>query len=206
MTKVSASTLARQAAKTTNKAEAKRLRAKAAKLRREERKAKKPRPAEKIMCGLKQAVQHAENRIGAELNQAIYGDGRTAASVDHAPLVSKPWYENEDTIADLMKMAKKPDEFRRRLESVTSAARTEARAVAQKEGMEAVSENSKAWQISIVSAFLAKCETLEQVHRGMPKTAVIDGLTLARIVDALRDAGYTSEGKTGRPQWRAVGR
>jgi hypothetical protein len=122
-----------------------------------------------------------------------------------APLVSKPWYETEERVAELMVAAKKPELFKHILSTRFSAARTEARAVAQKEGMEAVSQNTKGWGIAIVSAFVAKCETMEKLNKGMPRTAIVDGLTLARIVDALRDAGYTADGKTGRPQWRAVG-
>ena len=148
-------------------------------------------------------------KILAELNQIPngYADyNALAASVDAQPPVQEPWYMSDEKISALMKSAKNAEDFKLRLGGMLAAARHEAVGKSTDERHEQVKTNDKAWGIAIVCALIAKCETLEKVHRSIPKTVIVDGLTLARVVDALRDAGYTSEGKTGPMQWRQAKR
>lgn len=53
-------------------------------------------------------------------------------------------------------------------------------------------------RINVVSAFMARLEGVQKLNNGpLPPTVFVDGFTLARVYDALRDAGYTTEGKGG---------
>lgn len=243
-TTVSASTLARQAAKTKNPKEAKRLRAAAAKLRREAReatsyevskqaelsklvragrrsrkKAAKPRPAAKIEAGLKQALELAKNqtrremldnvskKTASELNQALYGDNaQRAASPDSMPLslTGIPWYQREEEVIKLMKAAKKPEEFKRELSNMIHASRYDGRLKVLGEQADAMSESNKRWAISIVAGFIARMNAEAKANGGpLPRSIIVDGATMARVVDALEKAGYTPDGVTGLR--RAVG-
>jgi hypothetical protein len=197
----SASTLSRRARAEKNPTKAKKLRAKAAALRR------KARMEHAIKTGQHSGIVVGLNPIHMERDEAANdSNAARAASVDHLPLVRKPWYETEEQIAELLGKAKKPEEFKRELANMLASSRFDGRTKALQERDGEAAEINKTWRINIVAAFIAKAEAMEKMHRGLPRTIVVDGMTAARIVDALRDAGYTAEGFSGRPQWRAVSR
>ena len=56
----------------------------------------------------------------------------------------------------------------------------------------------EAQQINVVCAFLAEMNAIATLNTGpLPRAVMIAGYTLARVVDALRQAGYTEDGKEG---------
>jgi hypothetical protein len=190
--KVSASTLARRAAKTKNKAEAKRLREQAAQLRRDEREAKR-----------------FQSSTVSQLNQGIGNNAQRAASFDISPDVMSlanalPWYQREEEIAKLMKAAKKPEEFKTELSNMVHASRYDGRLKALQEHDGRVEEINKQWAINFVSGFIARMNAEAKANGGpLPRSVVVDGATMARVIDALGKAGYTADGVTGLR--RAVG-
>lgn len=198
-TTVSASTLARRAAKTKNPTEAKRLRAQAAKLRRD---ARKPSPAAKIEAGLKQALELAKNQTRREMLDTA----QRAASPDSMPLSlgDIPWYQREEEIIKLMKAAKKPEEFKSELSNMIHASRYDGRLKVLGEQADAMSESNKRWAINIVAGFIARMNAEAKANGGpLPRSIIVDGATMSRVVDALEKAGYTPDGVTGLR--RAVG-
>jgi len=200
MTTVSASTLARRAAKTKNKAEAKRLRAESARLRREERGAKKPRPA------AKQPIEDFEKALAAEINQAMFGDN--AASVDSMPLMPGAEQPGRGEIVggylahkanELAKIARKKggvDAIQAQLRMLEAEARHQAACDANARVQKVAQEANERWRENIVTGFMARMAGLERMHRnGLPDAIVVDGVTLARVCDALAAAGYSATGK-----------
>lgn len=54
----------------------------------------------------------------------------------------------------------------------------------------------EAHAINVVSAFMARVDAAQKLNKGpLPAHVVLDGYTVARVYDALRDAGYTTEGR-----------
>lgn len=52
--------------------------------------------------------------------------------------------------------------------------------------------------INVVSAFIAEMNGIAAMNRGpLPPVIMVSGYTLARVLDALRRAGYTENGKEG---------
>lgn len=49
----------------------------------------------------------------------------------------------------------------------------------------------------IISAFMARVELTELSSNGIPPAIVVSGLEVAKVVDALRSAGYSSQGRHG---------
>lgn len=188
MTKVSASTLARRAAKTKNPKEAKRLRAMAAKLRRD---ARKPRPAEKIVKGLNQALEMAR----AGINQDLYGDKARAASPDswsltpgHGEIVGGKLARKADEITKLARGKHGADAVQKEL--------SELERRAQSNGfLDGVTAEHKAWRNALVSSFVAAADAMEKANGGrLPPVVSVPGLTLSCLLSALSDAGFTEHG------------
>lgn len=222
MTKVSASTLARRASKTKNPVLAKRLRAQAAKLRRDERANKELHEAmrgvmpaalkpgrNKIIKGLQQAVETVkgfshQNGGWVPMPDEAANDSARAASVDSMPLTEQPGKGEvvggylAALAGQIAKLARKKggiDEIQGRLMVLEAQTRHDAKVDANERVQKAAQQANEQWRENIVTGFLARCAALEQMHRGLPDTVVVDGMTLARVIDALHGAGYTARGK-----------
>ena len=221
----SSSTLARRARAEKDPRKAAMLRKRAAKLRREERSAAKmtglgaaeiKRIVDKTQPGksrmLADQMEHAIKTgkhsgivvgLDPKLMQ-IGGNAERAASVDSMPLVRKPWYEEEAEIARLAALAKKPDAFKAQFLGMIASSRFDGRTKALVERDGEAAESNKRWAINFVSGFLARMNAEAKANGGpLPRAVVVDGVTMARVVDALEKAGYTPDGVTGLR--RAVG-
>jgi hypothetical protein len=201
----SASTLIRHANRTKNPALAKRLRAQAAKLRREAREAKKPGPNKGLLKDgasdpnvkmpppnkLNHAQQSAANALGQQRFAPIAEQGWAPMPPD--PIVSKDAAEN------LMKVARhkntSPEAFQSELLRIAANAKYEAKKEAQDEHRKAIIRNNEQHHINAVCAFIAELEGLSRENGGpMPQAVVLSGYTVARVIDALKKAGYSAEG------------
>jgi hypothetical protein len=216
----SASTLARKAAKSKNPAVAKRLRSQAARLRREARaKSKKVVRTRRVEPYTSMRETFEARARSAEtakaLNDAIYGDGRTELS--RSP-VSDPATDGEarwqvvpsiiqgyevDRLRTLARIKRKADdETTDPFEIGLRAKLVDAKVAGKKEAEQAntalLKQVHEVNRINVVSAFIAELEGVAAANGGtIPKTLVVSGYTLARVLDALRDAGHTTEGKEG---------
>lgn len=189
----SPSTLIRKAAKTKNKVLARKLRAEAAQLRRDIRAAHRPawvparippRPPiqnsiERTIDGIAEAAQRG----------AIAGAGQDTAE---QPLIS------ESEIQHLHKLAhprKNLQEFETALRAQIIDAKTRGRRSADDETARRLQSIYEINRINVVSALLCEVAHVERHGKPLPKTWILSGYTLARVVEALREAGYTEEGK-----------
>lgn len=200
----SPSTLIRQAKRTKNKAEAKRLREQAATLRRNGRAAKKlTDTAGKVNVAVKNTRWQPMPGFRASIKK-ISPDGgtitiETGPGVNQAMQVRNRLDEAVDEIFKVTRDKKLKDSampviaVRRRLVE----AKAEGREEAQKEARHRADMAREMTKIAVVSGFIATADQLAKLNGGpMPQTAVISGYTLARVIDALRDAGWSENGKT----------
>lgn len=127
-----------------------------------------------------------------------------AASPDSMSLIPKKWWESEEQIARL-KSVKHIEEFKTQLLGMISAARNDMLMKAEDNRIDAIKASNEAWKINFVSGFMARMNAEAKANGGpLPRAVVVDGVTMARVVDALEKAGYTADGVTGLR--RAVGR
>lgn len=187
----SPSTLIRQAKEADKKGHrfiAKRLRAKAAALRRDYRIAKKNTAAitaearrkkqNKIITGLQQAVQHA---------------------IASAPLMepdqeAKSWLE---VAVDRVLGEKATEEQRIGMRRELVEARKMGVATTDEAYQGQLRAVTEANRIKMVSGLIAIAEHAEKLNGGLPHTMVVSGYTLAKVIDALKLAGYTRDGLNG---------
>jgi hypothetical protein len=128
-----------------------------------------------------------------------------AASVGSMPLTQVvPWYQREQEVAKLMRAAKNPEEFKSELSNMIHASRYDGRLKALAEHDGKLAEANKQWAINFVSGFIARMNAEAKANGGpLPRAVVVDGVTMARVIDALERSGYTADGVTGLR--RAVG-
>jgi hypothetical protein len=190
----SPSTLIRQAAKAKSPRIAARLRAEAAKLRREKR--KNP---------IRQADVIAE-KIRKIINPVTERAIETAASGGWKVMDQEPEeILGEHTIHRLRVYARqkpKPDgndHFAIALRSNIVDARIKASKATRAAADEQLRTQREAHNICVVSAFLAEMGALSRHHNGeLPAATIVPGYTIVRLIDALRRVGYTENGKEGR--------
>lgn len=230
----SPSTLARKAAKTKNPVEAKKLRVKAALLRRQARaKAAQGRNViqslhEKRQASFKQrqAVPRDQNTTGllpAGRNKIYPGfkaeliknaKAEVAQSPVHFAHNPTTGWAPVDPVAvlaeNLRKLARGKSEQQAAEFGIALRAKlVDAKVTGKKEAEEANLATLKTVyetnRINVVCAFLSEMEGLASIGNGpLPKVVMVSGFTLARVIDALRDAGYSSEGKGGGIRSRQV--
>jgi ATP/maltotriose-dependent transcriptional regulator MalT len=193
MTKLSASTLSRQAAILQKKGLgrlAKIKREQAAKLRRDGRAAKKPRAAAKIMVGLKQALVH-------EINRAANVDAMTltqtsAEQPGHGEIVGGRLSTTAGILAKLARKKGGVDEIQQTLSNIEANARYEGGQAADDRFRK---ERTLAYQLmrdQAVCAFVALYESGDPSNEQVCK---VSGFTMRLIIDALNAAGYSAFGK-----------
>ena len=196
----SASTLIRRAAK-AKPAQAKKLRAEAAKLRRAARARKKPGPNPATTAiGADPKANRAANALGTQ--GGLRGDNSTdmnfaqrsaAQGWQPAPLVSTERAEA------LMKLARHKGtdvgNIHHELCRIAANAGHEARQEADQRHIETLKHIHEANAINVVCAFVATANAMAKANRGpMPETVIVSGFQLARVVDALEKAGYSADG------------
>lgn len=192
MTKPSASTLARRAQAAKNPKEAKRLRAEAAKMRREEREAKK------FQGSTIAALDHPK---GINRNRAASVDSMplTLANAEqpgHGEIVGGRLAHRADVIAKMARQKGGVDAIQQILSTIEDQARYEGGRAAEDRVQKVAQVSNEQWRKNIVTGFMARMQGLEQMSRnGLPDVVIIDGVTLARVVDALAAAGYSASGK-----------
>lgn len=198
----------RQAEKANTATEAKRLRAKAADMRRELREAtktKKPvvrKVARKKRSGAVRSILSNPAAIPMNTAAAIRafpgkgnmtgfrGDNSTLHGVNvdmHArAIITEARKKNVDPMLALTE----------RLEQIVRVAEFEGKKLAEKQAGENALAIRRATDAKIVCAFLAGVEHIETINHGMPTTFVVSGFTLSKIVDVLHSAGYTAIGNS----------
>ena len=217
MAKVSASTLVRRASKTKDKAAAKRLRAMAAKVRREAR-AKKARgnvagKADRADGALAvQSIARVRVRSMADEIAEQQNDGPMVMHHDAAggwnEIGQSGRYISDEQIDRLRGAAKvKPkkmesghivDGFAIGLRASLLEAQISGKSEAEKEALRRIKANLEAQSINVVCAFVAEMNGIAALNRGpLPPSVMVSGYTLARVLDALKQAGYTENGKEG---------
>ena len=174
------------------------------------RKARKPgKAASKTIKGLNQALEHAK-RFGLENGgwRAVDNAAR-AASPDAMPLaqlqqerpgkgeiVGGELARKAEEIAKLARKKGGIDAIQKALEALAFNRRHEATREMTERMNTVAKDSNKRWGDAIVTGFMARCLGMEAANgRGLPDYVVVDGVTLARVVDALTDAGYTAQGK-----------
>jgi hypothetical protein len=201
----SPSTLIRRARKAKNPAESKRLRAQAAKMRRELRakkvkpkkaKAKKPKKVTNPVA----AMDNTWSMVKNNLNEILYGDNaKVGAKLGQQATDSSinPWLDSRSD--QLVKAAKKGDgnTFDAILSDMMRGARMNALQEAEREHTEVLKALHEANSIKVVSAFIAEIEGIKALNRGvLSPTIMVSSFTINRVVAALRDNGYTEFGNS----------
>ena len=101
------------------------------------------------------------------------------------------WSKVDELTAELEKV--KIDRFNEGFEGGIRAARRDNEAE-QKSTLDIA---HRIQGISVVCAFLAEIEDAYSDGKPLPKIMHVAGFTMARLIEALREAGYTTEGKQG---------
>lgn len=131
-----------------------------------------------------------------------------AASPDSMPLMQLTQQPGHGEIvggylaalaANIAKMARKKggvDAIQAQLKRLEMEINNSAMSAANQRVQKTAQSANEQWRENIVTGFMARMAGLERMHRnGLPDTVIVDGVTLARVVDALHAAGYTSTGK-----------
>ncbi len=187
----SPSTLIRQAKATKDPKKRKALRAQAAKLRRDIRNAKNKKKAPSFRRSDFRFVGDGPIQPGAMVatHDAVKGwsveeQALVNRSVIPAPLIAP------ERIKELRKLAfkRKGDGFEIGLRGLFVDA--------DKRATERLKGQQELHRINVVSGFMARVQAVEKLNGGpLPPFMAIDGYTVARVYDALRDAGYSVDGR-----------
>ena len=195
----SPSTLIRKAASAKSPREAKKLRAQAAKLRREIRALKtssgKPANNRPIARRPRTLRQIATSPVTERVVMGSHDNVGGWAARDVTEIIE------QDQIERLRKHArnrKHKDSFdigvRSAVMTGVSRGRTEV-AEQTREKLRAVYDANR---IAVVSGFISEMNAVAKATGGpLPPTTIVSGYTLARVLEALREAGYTESGKEG---------
>jgi len=187
---------AKEALKKGHRSAAKRFREEGNKLRRKEREAaayaaskkaevrkskKKAIPEPEIIASLQQAMNYADTVNAAERQQTIQDHPLNQATARIMGHISRDSPLMEETI-------------RRELID------------AQALGASEVHDNTRmllkiqsdAAAVNVVSGFMAICELAQKANDGaLPPTLSLSGYTAAKVYDALKEVGYTANGRQG---------
>lgn len=197
----SPSTLIRKAAKAKSARTAERLRAEAAKLRRDlraEAKAKHPLPP-RAKAKAKELTDKIRSRINEVATRTLDMQPQSEVSGGWRPVQDPNPYLDPDDLERLRHYArekKRPQDFEiairgRLVDSYKSAERKAA-----DETREKLKAMADANRIAVVAAFIATVEAQAARQGGELNPVLnISGYTIARVVEALRLAGYTENGK-----------
>lgn len=196
----SASTLIRRAAKAKTAAEGAKLRAQAAKLRREARDRVKhgdpkvrmppPNPATEPLL-VTQARLHGKDTAMHFEHSAE--QGWTPMPTEPEPLVHP--IHAEDILKTARRKDATPELIHQALLRIGNDVRSKTKREDEIKRIEDAKRLNEINAINVVCAFVAAAEGWAKANGGpMPKTAIIAGYTLARVVDALHNAGYTADG------------
>lgn len=221
----SASTLIRRARKAKSPREAKRLRTMAAKLRRaaRDKAASKKAPAKRstkskkkpakrrtrakvsIANGLKEAIMRGESgdwKVRREGNKLLAtlqgGDTQGLATTGVAGLIDGDGIEMMRALAQHEYKPGEIDQFAIGLRARLVDAKVTGGRQADEINTNLLKTVHEVNRINVVSAFMAEMDGVQKLNGGpLPPSMMVSGYTLARVYDALRDAGYTTEGKSG---------
>ena len=205
---VSPSTLIRQARATKNPKKRLALRKEAAALRRRIRhKAKKVRKP-RVEVNVKfldnptasQAIAEAQ---GPQSGQGVVFQGTLGSYSNEltqsAPKYIEPPLVSTETVERLRHMArnrKYPESFEIALRSLVVDGKVTGRKEAEQRHIDHVKQIAEVHAINTVCGFMAIVKDHESRNKGpLPPSVTLSGYTVAKIYDALRDAGYTENGK-----------
>jgi hypothetical protein len=206
----SPSTLNRLANKTKNPAKAKALRAQAAKMRREIRLSRHPlgKPTTMQRARKNNKLQREET---ARMHKRLPGLAGLVATerkeitginseqttgwqaVTENPIITS---ETIERLRSLSRRRDKPMDFEIGLRSALIDAKARGKRE-QADVTEAYTRQQRdAHNINVVCGFIAEMQAIENATAaGLPPSLIIAGYTVARVVDALRAAGYNADGK-----------
>lgn len=212
----SPSTLIRRARKAKNPAQAKRLRNQAARLRREQRgkSAKKSDTAAKAAIRKRSGgkpdalagilgINRSDNpawrvRQDGDNMVASYGVAEVAGEAKAEPIISGEEIERVRALAKAKHVPNEPDSFAIAMRANLVDAKVRGKRDAEEAHVSLLRTVHEVNALNVVCAFVAEIEGIQALHRGtLPPTLMLSGYTVARVYSALRDAGYTSEGKGG---------
>lgn len=182
---------AKQAEKKGHRFAAKRLREQAAKLRREAREAKNY--AASVSAELRKKKRKKPHKIVAALQQAVQ-HAMVAAPLMEPDQEAKSWLE---VAVDRVLGEKATEEQRIGMRRELVEARKMGVATTDEAYQGQLRAVTEANRIKMVSGLIAIAEHAEKLNGGLPHTMVVSGYTLAKVIDALKLAGYTRDGLNG---------
>lgn len=164
------------------------------------RKAARPKPAKvgpkkPTRKTAKQSVATTLRSEGfkIELRNAVNDNAKTTVSVGVADYFAKA---ARDILASTSQQ-----EAVQRLQNIVGTARHEAEQDEQHRSSREIAEIGKLTVERIVCGFIAEVELAMTLHRGLPVDMVwnLSSYTVAKVLDALNEAGYTAKGRKPRP-------
>jgi hypothetical protein len=181
-------------AKTAPRAEAKVLREQASSLRRAERKAaKKPVKTSYVQTA---TVRPVENKLRKAFEATMtagvgHAAEATGANPDHHLRVKA----RAILVAARKKGGGAEQQVVDALERLIGEATYEGKAAAEHLHLDNVKQMSEAQRINVVASFMAQTEAMAKANGGpLPAVVPVSGFVLARVMDTLTKAGYSSEG------------
>jgi len=197
-------TLRRQADQAPTSAQAAALVKEANRLRRAKRaktKAAAKAGPKKRTRKIKAAAQEYTNKAKDALNQTLFGNAAAPAAQTQG---WSPAPTNEQMIVrnraeEIATLARSKgggyEEIVRRFECWNRIAELNGRKEGEESNAAVVANLIKQQNINVVAGFLATINGAAAANRGpLPRSMVISGYVLARVVDALTQAGYTEDG------------
>jgi hypothetical protein len=182
------STLVRMAGKAKTKAEREKLMKQANAIRRKNRSKKKPAKPEAAVFGINQGPSKA---WGLErIDRGEPGHGELVGGN------STPEYflEADRTLERLSKLKKgDKDAAGIMLRSLVMTGVSAGRQQERVQQTAARYETNRLWQNKIVCSFIAECNMVQHMESGLPAVMMVQGLQIARVLDALASAGWTED-------------
>lgn len=114
------------------------------------------------------------------------------------PLITGDKIERLRAIAATPQDPGEPDAFAIALRASLVDAKVKGRREVEDQHVQTLKTVHEVNSINVVSAFCAEIEAIQKLNGGpLPPSLMLSGYTVARVYSALRDAGYTADGKSG---------
>lgn len=207
----SPSTLIRKARKAKTRAEAVRLRAQAAKLRRETRRlAKAAKTTPQLARAAGDPNVKSRHQIYPAFKEALLNGGTVSPNGGGTVILSVGSEEQgvqakspvDEAVDDIFRVTRDKKLNNSALPVITVRrhlveAKARGREEADKDARRRADMAREMTKVAVVSGFIAHANLMAKINGGpMPQVVTMNGFTLARVLDALSDAGWSEDGKT----------
>lgn len=96
-----------------------------------------------------------------------------------------------ETFENLKKQKKIDGNAEIALRSLVMTGVSEGRRMEREAHSRSIIETNREWRNNIVRAFISECNVIMQMNKGLPGAMVVSGLSIARVLDALAEAGWS---------------